>query len=116
MFIVMYRKVPAVKSLFILLALAIASGGLFMPSQAQFMQAMNMDTTGVSQSVTARGNVDDASTGTCCDATGSVSLACDFLVSQPACVTVYGGSDRVVNSAPVIQSIHIKSVTPPPKA
>ena len=116
MFIVMYRKVPAVKSLFILLALAVASGGLFMPSQMQFMHAMSMDTRGVSQSVTARGNVDDASTGTCCDAMGSVSPACDFIVAQPACVALYGDSEQIAHSIPIVRSIYIETVAPPPKA
>ena len=94
--------------------------GLLPMSSIVSIQAMRMDAaptlqTSVSQNNPAK-NAGDNSPGSCCDAISAFSLACDFLVTQPACITVYGDSERVVNSAPVIQSIHIQSVTPPPKA
>lgn len=114
-------KIFTAKLLIIVLGFAYLIGLFPTSNQMLSMQTMRMDATttfqiAASQSNLVQGNTGGNSTGSCCDAMGSVSPACDFLVSQSACVPVHGGSERVVNSAPVIHSIHIKSVTPPPKA
>ena len=81
------------------------------------MQEVQMDTMSLSsQSNMPHEGADDHSTGSCCDAMGQSSLGCDFMVSQSACVALYGGGERVVNSAPLIQTTYIKNTTPPPKA
>ena len=69
-----------------------------------------------SQTNIAPKNIEDNSPGTCCDAIGSFSLACDFIATQFVRVIVYGGSERVVFSTPVVQSTYIEAVSPPPKA
>ena len=114
-------KIFTAKLLIIVLGFAYLIGLFPTSNHMLSMQTTRMDATATfqiaaSQSNLAQGNAGDNSPGSCCDAISAFSLACDFLVTQSACVTVYGDSDRVVNSAPVIQSIHIKSVTPPPKA
>ena len=103
-----------------LLHIALESALLFallsMPNHILPMQAMPLDTVTISSSTTSQGNMGEHSSGSCCDAMGTFSLACDFMVSQSACIARDGGSNRVVTLVPVIQSISLETVTPPPKA
>ncbi len=75
-----------------------------------------MDAVSSSQYYVLQGNAVDNSTGSCCEAIGSFLLACDFMVFQSACVDVDGGSDQIAYSVPIVQSIFIESLAPPPKA
>jgi|SRR6266511_4984082 len=87
-----------------------------MPNQMLSMEAMGMDAVSSSQYYVLQGNAVDNSTGSCCEAIGSFLLACDFMVFQSACVDVDGGSDQIAYSVPIVQSIFIESLAPPPKA
>ena len=121
MLIAMLGKRFTEKLLSIALGYALVVGLLPTSNHMLSMQTTRMDATATfqiaaSQSNLVQGNAGDNSPGSCCDAISAFSLTCDFLLTQSACVTVYGGSDRVVNSAPVIQSIYIEAVAPPPKA
>jgi len=117
----MYRKTVVAHLLSIVLASAFLIGSLPMPNH---MFSMRMDKKMVSEMAVSQTNIapknfGDNSTGTsgtCCDAIGSFSLVCDFIATQFARVIVYGGSERVVNSASAVQSIYIKAASPPPKA
>lgn len=81
------------------------------------MPGMEMDAIAVSnQSNMAQERADEHSTSTCCDAITPCSLAIDILVSQTATIASYGGSKRAVSSAPTVQPIYIKTLSPPPKA
>ena len=68
------------------------------------------------QNDVVQGNAGENSTGTCCDAMGVFSPVCDFMASQSAFVALYGGSEGVVNSEPIVRSIYVEAVIPPPKA
>ena len=104
------------KLLSIALTYALMSGILPISNHMLSTQIMRMEAVTVSQSYMVQGNTGGNSTGSCCDAMGSVSPACDLMVSQSACVPVYGDSERVVNSALLIQTTYLIAATPPPKA
>lgn len=61
-------------------------------------------------------NAGDHSTSSCCDAIGPFVLTCDFVASPLAFAPECGGSERVAYSAPIVESIYIKKLAPPPKA
>ena len=116
----MSGKKITVKLLIITLECALLAGLLQTSNHMSSMQATRVDATATfqiaaSQSNLVQGNTGGNSTGSCCDAMGSVSPACDLMVSKSACVPVYGGSKRVLNSAPVIQTTYLIAATPPPK-
>jgi len=108
-------KMASIVSGFALLA------GLFSVSgHSLTMQPMQMDgkataLTAASQNNTAPANMDDRSTGPCCDAIGSFFLACAFVAPELRWVALDGDSQRVVHPAPPAQSIYLEAVTPPPK-
>ena len=81
------------------------------------MQTMQIDEMTMSQH---RDMADDSagenSTMPCCDEIAQFSISCAFLVPQFAYVVISGGSERVGYSAPLIQSIYIEILAPPPKA
>ena len=116
----MYWKAIAAKPLFITLIFATVIGLLPMSSHMLWMQAMSMDTTTTFQAVAShtdmQGGTDGNLDGLCCDTVSPFSMVCDFVVSQSGYVVEYGGSKQVLNSLPIIQSIYIKAVIPPPKA
>ena len=101
---------------FIVLTFALVVGLLPVSNHMLSMHKMPMEAAMASQSYMVQGNTGGNSTGSCCDAIGSVSPSCDLMVSQSACVPVYGDSERVVNSAPLIQTTYLITATPPPKA
>ncbi len=114
----MYTKTVAVNLLSIVLASAFLVGSLPMSNH---MSSMRMDKKlvseiTVSQTNVAPWNVNNKSSGSCCDAMSPFSLACDFLVSQSGYVAQSGGSKQVVNLDPIVQSIYIEAFAPPPKA
>ena len=80
------------------------------------MQTVSVGMVMTYQNDANQGNASDNSSGTCCDAMGTFSLACDFMVSQFTGFALYGGSKQVVNSDPSVQSIYIEAILPPPKA
>ena len=100
---------------FIVLTFALVVGLLPTSNHMVSMQTMRTEAATASQSSVVQGHAGRNSSGSCCDAMSPVSLACDFLVTQSACVPLYGGSEQVVNSASVIQSIYLRAASPPPK-
>ena len=112
----MLGKSFTAKLLSIALTYALMSGLLPISNHMLSMQTMRMEAAMASQSYMVQGNTGGNSAGSCCDAMGSVSPLCDLMVSQSACVPVYGDSERVLNFAPVIQSIYTEAVIPPPRA
>jgi hypothetical protein len=81
------------------------------------MQGMKMDVMAASnQSNMDHEGGDKHSASSCCDAVTPCPLGLDFLTSQPANIASYGGSKRVASPPPTVQSIDIKTLSPPPKA
>ena len=106
-----------VRILFILLISAIVMGLLPMTHPMFSMQTTLRDKMAIShQGKMDHGGGGDKSSGSCCDEIAQFSVGCSFLVPQYACLDSSGGSKQVVNSSPVVQSIYIETVTPPPKA
>ena len=114
----MYTKTFAVKLLSIVLASAFLVGSFPMPSHMSSMGMVDkmVSERAVPQINPAPGNVNNASSGSCCDAMSPYSLTCDFLFSQLGSFAQFGDSEQVVNLDPIIQSIYIKAASPPPKA
>jgi hypothetical protein len=103
--------------LFISLISAIVMGLLPMTHPMFSMQTTLRDEMAIShQDKMDHGSAGDKSSGSCCDEIAQFSVGCSFLVPQYACLDSSGGSKQVVNSSPVVQSIYIETVTPPPKA
>jgi hypothetical protein len=86
-----------------------------MSNHISSMRAMSMDMA-VSQSDLVQGNVADHSTSSCCDAIAPFVLTCDFMTCQSACIPEYEGGERVAYLVPIVQSIYIRTLAPPPKA
>lgn len=81
------------------------------------MHAMQVDEMALSHpSNTEHERAGKNSTGSCCDEIASFAIGCSFLVPQYACMDLSGGSEQVINSNPVVQSIYLDTLTPPPKA
>ena len=79
------------------------------------MKEMHMITE-ASISSTAQEKTSGNSTGSCCEASSSLLFACDFIVFQSADAASNGGSNQIAYLAPIVQSIYIESLAPPPKA
>jgi len=112
----MARMILPEKLLSIALVFLLLVGLSPMSNHMLSMQMVSMDAMMDSQSHTVPADAGNQAPGSCCDAMGPSSLGCDFMVSQSACVALYGGDARIANLAPVIQTIYIKAVPPPPKA
>jgi hypothetical protein len=85
------------------------------------MHSMRMDEAMASSMGASQGNGTTESTAedsasSCCDAICPSSLSYTFLTPQYADIDLSGGSERVLNSSPVVQSIYIETAIPPPKA
>jgi hypothetical protein len=109
------------KLLYSLLRLVLLVGLLPMPNHISAMHIMRMDETMASSMGASQGNgtmesTDEHSPSSCCDAICPSSFAYAFLTPQYAYVDLAGGSERVLNSSPVVQSIYIETAIPPPKA
>lgn len=103
--------------LFILLASAIAMELFPLSHPMLSMQTMHMDEMIRSH----QSDMEHRSTGNnfpqpCCDELAPFSVGCALLVPEYAFFDSFGGSSKVLNANLVIQSIYIKTVTPPPKA
>ena len=107
--------------MFVALGFALLIELLPVPNHMSSVEIMPMETPTISQidasqRILVQRHARDNSTGSCCDAMNPVSLACDFLPSHSACTTLYGDSQRVINSDPVVRLIYIEAISPPPKA
>ena len=100
--------------LFITLTIALLAGFLPMFNPMASMQAMRTDAA-VPRSDLVQGDVADHSTSSCCDAIAPFVLTCDFMTCQSAAIPEYGDSERVAYSVPILQTIYIKTLAPPPK-
>ena len=103
--------------LFLFLISAIAMGLFSISHPMLSMQNMPMDEVSIShQSTMEHGNSDENSMGSCCDAIAPFSIGCGLLDTQYACIDFFGGSKRLISTNPLVQSIYIETLTPPPKA
>src|SRR6266508_4758114 len=80
------------------------------------MEAMQMGALSSFEYDGPQGNASHSSTGSCCEAIGSFLLACDFMISQSEYTGSSGADEQIAYSVPIVQSIHIESLAPPPKA
>ena len=112
----MINRILTTTLLNILLGFALLIGLLPMSNQRLSMPTRRVEAAIVSQSDTAQENAGDHPIGSCCDAMSPFSPGCDFVISQCGYVAQYEGSKQVVNSDPVVQSIYIEAISPPPKA
>lgn len=103
--------------LFILLTSAIAMELFPISHPTVSMPKMHMDEMPMSyHSNMEHGSAGDNSTGTCCDEIASFAIGCAFLVPQYTFVDCSGDNERVIDSNPLVQSIYLETLTPPPKA
>jgi len=102
--------------LLIVLTFALLIGLSPISTHMSSVQTMQMDETMISyQSNMNHGNAGAIITGSCCDEMASFSIGCAFLVPPCAYVGLSGGSERIGFSTPLIQSIYIQALAPPPK-
>lgn len=101
--------------LFITLIFALLRGLLPISDPMSSMQTMRMDMPAPHTNL-AQANTGDHPTSSCCDAIGPFVLTCDFMACQSTCIPEYGDSERVAYSVPIVQSIYVKTLVPPPKA
>ena len=99
----------------ILLGLTLLVGLLPISNHMESMRVISMNMA-ASPSITTDEKTSDNSPGSCCEAIGSFLLACDFIVFQSAFIDPTGGSEQVAYSLPIVQSIYIQTLAPPPKA
>jgi hypothetical protein len=111
----MTRKIWNAKLLHFLLGFTFLIGLLPISNHMLSMQAMHMDAT-ASLGSPVQEKTSNNSTGSCCEAIGSFLLACDFMAFQIAFVGSNGGNNQIAYSIPIVQSIYIESLAPPPKA
>src|SRR6266545_4332729 len=110
----MTRKIWNAKLLHLILGFTFLNGLLPISNHMLSMQAMYMDSvTSISSPVQEK--TSNNTTGSCCEAIGSFLLACDFMLFHPAYVSSNRGSDQIAYSVPLVRSISIKNLTPPPK-
>jgi hypothetical protein len=100
--------------MFITLTIAVLGGLWPTPSHMPSMQGMHMDSV-LLQRNNVDGNVQDHSMSSCCNAIGTLVLACDFVPSDSAHVLESGDSEQVAYSVPIFQSTYIRTLAPPPK-
>jgi hypothetical protein len=104
------------KLLLIVMTSAILMGLSSMSHPMSSMQIMHMDEMTLSyQNNMEHERAGKNSTGSCCDEIASFAIGCSFMVPQYACMDLSGGSEQVINSNPLVQSIYIDTLTPPPK-
>ena len=105
------------KLLFFVLTFTLLAGLLSMSHPMMSMQATHMEGVILSQhGMMDHKNASESSTGSCCDDLAPFSMNCAFLIPQYAYTDSAGGSERVINSSLVVQSIYIETAIPPPKA
>jgi len=111
----MTSKIWNPKLLHILLGVTFLIGLLPVSHHMLFMQTMQMNAT-ASLSSTAQEKTSDNPIGSCCEAIGSFLLACDFMIFQSAFAGSNGRSEQIAYLVPIVQSIYIEALAPPPKA
>ncbi len=111
----MISKIWNTKLLHIVLGTTFLVGLLPISNHMLSMQGMHMAAE-TSISSTAQEKTRGNSTGSCCEAIGSLLFACDFIVFESADAGPSGGSEQIAYVVPIIQSIYIESLAPPPKA
>jgi hypothetical protein len=111
------RKLLTAKLLFFVLTFTLLMGLLPMSHPMMSMQTPHMEDMMLSQhGQMDHGSANENSTGSCCDEIAPFSISCAFLIPQYAYIDSSGGSERIWNSSPVVQSISIEAAIPPPKA
>ncbi len=109
------------KLLRVMIRLVLLVGLLPMSNHMSFMLVLHIDNKTISEMTVsqiseASGNVNDTSPEPCCDSISSLSMSCDFTTSLSGYVLECGGNQQVIKSTPIVQSIDIEAVIPPPKA
>ena len=103
------------KLLHIILGVTFLVGLLPVPNHMLSMQEMHMAAE-ASISSMAQEKPSGNSTSSCCEAIGSLLFGCDFIVIQSMYADLNGGSEQIAYSVPIVQSIYIQTLAPPPKA
>jgi hypothetical protein len=80
------------------------------------MEAMQTSAVSTLEYGGLRGNASHSSPSSCCEAIGSFLFACDFMIFQAEDASASGGNEQIAYSIPVVQSIFVESLSPPPKA
>ena len=111
----MISKIWKAKLLHLVLGVTFLVGLLPISNHMLTMQVMHMDAS-TSLSSTAQEKTGDIPTGSCCEAIGSLLLVYDFMIFQSACADPSGDSEEILHSIPILQSLYIQSLSPPPKA
>jgi hypothetical protein len=101
----MMSKIWNTKLLHIILGVTFLVGLLPISNHMPSMQGMHMAAE-VSISSTAQEKTGHNSTGSCCEAIGSLLFACDFIVFQTACLSSNGGSEQIAYLVPIVQSFY----------
>jgi hypothetical protein len=108
----MTRKIITAKLLSLVVGLVFLTGLLPLSNHMLSMDAAAYQ----NQSPMVQGNMADSSTDTRCEAIGSCLLVCDFMVFQSVYADPVWDSEQIVYLAPILRSIYIESLAPPPKA
>jgi len=111
----MISKIFIAKLFHIPLVLTLLVGALPVVNHMQMMPAIQLGMK-TAQSYIAEESVNTPSAVSCCDAMGSASQACDFMVSQFVSITLNGDRQQILNSSIVVQSTSLRVLSPPPKA
>jgi hypothetical protein len=106
------------KTLLIVVTFGLLIGLSPMSGHVSAMPTMQMDETMMSRhsSMAGENSTEEKSAMPCCDEIAQFSISCTFLVPEYTYVGTPGGSERVAYSSPLIQSIYIKILAPPPKS
>ena len=120
--VVMDAKMFSVRPFQILLVVALLLG--LSPNSNRnmlSMQAMNIERSTNVRRLASPTHIVQGNSGEhrapvpCCDAMGQPSLSCDFMASTSVCVAFYGGSVQVLYSVPILRSVYLSTLAPPPK-
>lgn len=113
--LIMISKIWKAKLVNILLSAVFLIGLLPFSDHSLSMHSMQMDAKHSVVSLQQE-KIADNSMASCCEAIGSLLLACDFMVFQPACIVPDRESERILYLAQIFQAIFLQSPAPPPKA
>jgi hypothetical protein len=86
-----------------------------MSSHMQAMPGMKMDTMVSNQSSIGHEKGDDHMNSECCDAIAPCPIGVDLVATESDNVAFRGDSVRVVSLTSIVQTIYIKTLSPPPK-
>jgi hypothetical protein len=102
--------------LFVLFISTIVMGLFPLTHPMLSMQTMHTDELTISHQSNMEHSGAGNSMGSCCDEIAPFSVGCALLVPEYTFFDSSGGSNKVINSDLVVQSIYIETLTPPPKA